>query len=99
MIGQRGFTGRHMLAVMGGFFGIVIAVNVAMATLAARTFGGTVVDNSYVASHQFNHWLARARAQERLGWTVRLELAGDRRVSLSLADHGTALDGPAIEAI
>ena len=30
MIGQRGFTGRHMLAVMVGFFGIVIAVNVAM---------------------------------------------------------------------
>lgn len=99
MIAQRGFTGRHMLAVMVGFFGIVIAVNVAMATLAARTFGGTVVDNSYVASQQFNHWLAQARAQDRLGWTARLDVGAGRRVSVALADHGTAMDGATIAAV
>ena len=54
MMLRRGFTGRHMLAAMLGFFGVVIAVNVVMATLAAKTFSGTVVDNSYVASQQRN---------------------------------------------
>jgi nitrogen fixation protein FixH len=99
MIAHRGFTGRHMLAVMAGFFGVVISVNVAMATLAARTFGGTVVDNSYVASQQFNHWLARARAQDRLGWRARLDVAEDRRVTVALADHGMAMNGAAVGAI
>ncbi len=68
------FTGRHMAAIMFAFFGVVIAVNVTMATFATRTFGGTVVDNSYVASQKYNGWLAEARRQERLGWTALLPL-------------------------
>ena len=69
----RRFTGRHMLALMLAFFGTVVAINVAMATLATRTFGGTVVDNSYVASQKYNDWLAEARAQRGLGWSVAAE--------------------------
>lgn len=65
---SNGFTGRHMAAVMIGFFGVVIGVNAVMATEAARTFGGTVVDNSYVANQHFNRWLDEAGAQRRLGW-------------------------------
>lgn len=99
MIGKKGFTGRHMLAVMLGFFGLVIAVNVTMATLAARTFGGTVVDNSYVASQQFNRWLAEGRAQERLGWTARLALDGRRHVRVQLGDRNGALGGAAVAAV
>ena len=75
----RRFTGRHMLVVMLLFFGVIIAVNMTMAVLATRTFGGTVVDNSYVASQRFNAWLDEARAQERLGWKVAAEVV-DRRV-------------------
>ena len=60
----RRFTGRHMLVLMLAFFGVVVAVNLLMATLATRTFGGTVVDNSYVASQRYNRWLdAGARAE------------------------------------
>jgi nitrogen fixation protein FixH len=99
MIAKRGFTGRHMLAAMLGFFGVVIAVNVTMATLAARTFGGTVVDNSYVASQHFNRWLAEARAQERLGWNVRLAVGEARRVWLALSDRMGALDGAEATAV
>lgn len=77
------FTGRHMLAIMVAFFGVVIAVNVTMARLADSTFGGTVVDNSYVASQDFNRWLADARAESRLGWTATVRLDDDRRLRLS----------------
>ena len=99
MIAKRGFTGRHMLGIMLGFFGVVVAVNVTMATLAARTFGGTVVDNSYVASQRFNRWLAEGRAQERLGWTARLRLDGSRRIRVELTDRIGALGGAEVEAV
>ena len=51
-------TGRHVAAIFIGFFAIVIAVNMLMASYAIGGFGGTVVDNSYVASQKFNGWLA-----------------------------------------
>ncbi|MBH5321791.1 FixH family protein [Aurantiacibacter sediminis] len=62
------FTGKKMTAVMVGGFAVVIAVNLTMATFATRGFSGTVVDNSYVASQNFNSWLDAADAQEALGW-------------------------------
>ncbi|WP_345719153.1 FixH family protein [Rhizorhabdus phycosphaerae] len=75
---RNGFTGRHMAASMVGFFTVVIAVNVTMATVASRTFGGTVVDNSYVASQHFNRWLDEAAAERKLGWTISADRSGDR---------------------
>jgi len=81
-----------MLGIMIAFFGTVIAVNVTMAVFATRTFGGTVVDNSYVASQKFNGWLAQAREQEALGWSHDLRLDGERRVIVALSDAGGPLD-------
>jgi nitrogen fixation protein FixH len=96
---SRPFTGRHMLAIMIAFFAVVIAVNFTMATLAAETFGGTVVDNSYVASQRFNAWLAAARAQERLGWGAELGVDRERRVTLALRDREGPLAGAEIDAV
>src|SRR3546814_8818871 len=59
----RRFTGWHMTAILIAFFAAVIAVNMLMATVAVRSFGGTVVENSYVASQKFNGWLAQ-RSEE-----------------------------------
>jgi len=96
---MRPFTGRHMLAIMLAFFGVVVAVNMLMATLASITFGGTVVDNSYVASQRFNGWLAKGRAQERLGWATRLRLDGGRRVGVAIREDETALAGAELHAV
>lgn len=84
------FTGWHMLATMVLFFGVVIAVNVTMATLATRTFGGVVVENSYVASQEFNGWLKAARAQDRLGWTATVQNIDGRLVVDSRAGGAVA---------
>ena len=89
------FTGRHMAVVLCGFFAVVIAVNMLMATLATRTFGGVVVENSYVASQAFNGWLAKARQQERLGWSINPSLAADRRVTLAVSVANAAASGVA----
>jgi nitrogen fixation protein FixH len=88
-----------MLAIMLAFFGVVVSVNLLMATLASRTFGGTVVDNSYVASQRFNGWLAEGKAQERLGWTTRLSLDDARRVGVGVGEGDVALVGAEIEAV
>ena len=59
----RRFTGWHMTTILVAFFAVVITVNIVMARFALSTFGGTVVENSYVASQHYNEWLARAAAQ------------------------------------
>ena len=81
---QRKFTGWHMLAMMVAFFGVVIAVNLTMARIAIGSFGGVLVENSYVASQEFNGWLAEVRAQEALGWDVKRQLQPDRRLLVSV---------------
>lgn len=94
----RGFTGRHMAVGMIAFFGVVLAVNLLMATAASSTFGGTVVDNSYVASQRFNAWLEEADAAGRLGWTADIGRA-EGRVAIVLRDHGGPLKGASIAAV
>jgi len=96
---MRRFTGRHMLATMLAFFGTIIAVNVTMATLAARSFGGTVVDNSYVATRNYNRWLAEARAQEALGWEREVALDVERRILVTLRRGEAALAGAGLTGV
>lgn len=50
----QGFTGRHMLLTTSAFFAVVIAVNVTMAWYASSSWSGLVVENTYVASQEFN---------------------------------------------
>lgn len=68
---QGKFTGRHMAIIMAAGFGVVIAVNLVMASFAIGGFHGVVVDNSYVASQQFNGWLSQAEKARALGWQVK----------------------------
>jgi len=87
---QRRFTGWHMAGILVAMFATIIAVNIVMAYFAVSTFGGTVVDNSYVATRNYNRWLADARTQEALGWRVRATLDPDRRVRITASSP----DGP-----
>jgi nitrogen fixation protein FixH len=93
----RGFTGWHMLAAMIAFFGVVIGVNMVMATAATRTFGGKVVENSYVATQKFNGWLDQAAAQRRLGWTLAAAGAKGRATVRTVA--GARLTGIAVHPL
>lgn len=76
----RHFTGRHMAAILVAGFGIVVAVNFTMARYAVSTFGGIVVENSYVASQNYNGWLDKAQAQEALGWEAGVTRTADNRI-------------------
>lgn len=92
------FTGRHMAMILIAFFGVVIIVNLVMARFAVTTFGGKVVENSYVASQHYNEWLERAEAQERLGWERVIGVDPDRHVRLAVRKDGAALTGLAVTA-
>ncbi|MEZ2128196.1 MULTISPECIES: FixH family protein [unclassified Sinorhizobium] len=65
----RGFTGRHMLAIMVAFFGVVIGVNITHAWYASSSWSGLVVENTYVASQQFNGRAKAMRAMAASGIT------------------------------
>jgi nitrogen fixation protein FixH len=82
-----------MAAILIAFFGVVIAVNMTMATLATRTFGGVVVENSYVASQKYNGWLAAARKQDQLGWAVEATLDAQRHLIVSANQGGLEVSG------
>ena len=79
------FTGRHITAILVLFFAVVITVNVMMARFATSTFGGVVVENSYVASQHFNRWLDEAQREKTLGWQATADRAADGRVRVKLA--------------
>jgi nitrogen fixation protein FixH len=64
---MRELTGRHVLAITVGAFGVIIGVNLVMAYKAVSTFPGVEVASSYAAGVGFD---ARRTAQVALGWDV-----------------------------
>lgn len=92
--GSFKLTGRHVFLILLSFFGLVIAVNVTMATLASGTWPGLVVANSYVESQRFNSRVAAAREQQALGYELSFVQADDQ-LSLTLRDA----DGKGVEIL
>ncbi|MFT7105762.1 MAG: nitrogen fixation protein FixH [Yoonia sp.] len=70
----REFTGWHMLGLMVGGFGIIIAVNLTLAWNAIATFPGLETRNSYVISQ---HFQADRTAQNALQWDVSAAIEED----------------------
>ena len=94
----RPFTGWHMLAIMIAFFGVVIAVNITLAVLSSSTWTGLVVENSYVASQEFQEKLDALHAQEALGWEHEFAYADGIAVLTIKDGQGRAVDlGPGVE--
>ena len=89
----RRFNGWHFTVIIIAFFGVVIAVNLTMAIFAMSTFGGVVVENSYVASQKYNGWLDAARRQDQLGWTIKPAIDDRRHVIVSVNVDGAVVSG------
>ncbi len=92
---SRTLTGRHVLIIAVAAFGTIIAVNMAMLFAATGTFPGLVVENSYVASQQ---WDSRHAAQQALGWRATTAWR-DGRLLVDLRDRaGRPVEGAALQA-
>ncbi|WP_417310496.1 FixH family protein [Devosia sp.] len=82
---SREFTGRHMLVLVLGFFGVIIAVNATMAVLSSTSWTGLVVPNTYVASQEFEDKRIAHERQQAAGWVGTLNYDG-ARIELRLVD-------------
>ncbi|HSM20417.1 MAG TPA: FixH family protein, partial [Hyphomicrobiales bacterium] len=94
----REFTGRHMLAVILGFFAVVIAANAVLVVVATGSWTGLVARNGYVESQHYNEVLADARRQQRLGWHSALEAARHGLSFKITGADGRPLPGLAVAA-
>jgi nitrogen fixation protein FixH len=83
----RPFTGRHMLAITVSFFAVVIGVNITMAVISGTSWTGLVVDNSYVASQEYQDKLDAHRVQVAAGWVSTFDYDGSR-IRLELVSNG-----------
>lgn len=79
---DKPLTGRTVLIITVSAFAVIIAVNFTMAYLAVGTFPGLEVDNTYVASQEFDD---KRAAQESLGWVVEHTYA-DGELTLTFVD-------------
>ena len=80
-------TGWHVLAIIVGFFALVIAVDVSFAVSAYRTFPGEVSATPYEDGVAYNRKLAQLEAQGRLGWAPVATVAADGGVRLEVRDR------------
>lgn len=96
----RTFTGWHMALILFSFFAVVVSVNLLMARFASSTFGGVVVENSYVASQQFNGWLKQASTEQALGWKGAIARDDEGRATLQLLDkEGKSISAAKVTAV
>ncbi|WP_113448534.1 FixH family protein [Rhizobium cremeum] len=72
------FTGWHMFAILVAFFGTIITVNMTMAYYASSTWSGLVVQNTYIASQEFNGKAAAIRDMLATGIKSKLEVKAGR---------------------
>ncbi|MBK8543735.1 MAG: FixH family protein [Caulobacteraceae bacterium] len=95
--------GGHVLAGLLLFFAAIIAINVAFAVAAVRTFPGEDERRSYTQGLHYNDTLAERRAEARLGWQARTQLSpthAGARLIVRLDDRdGAPIDGATIEGV
>lgn len=77
-------TGRTVLFMLLGFFGVVIGVNMIMMRLAIQTLPGTDVDSAYSASLAYKNEIAAAQDQNGRNWKVdaQIQRSADGAVTL-----------------
>lgn len=91
-------TGRHILAMLFAFFGVIFAVNGVFVYVAESSFSGLETEHPFIKGLDYNQQLAEAKLQFERGWTVNIEQGDD---SLSVVYHdrnGLPLDGLAVSA-
>jgi nitrogen fixation protein FixH len=99
---KRPITGRHVLAILVGFFAVVIAANGVMAWLAIDSFPGLVSADPYREGLAWNRTLAERKVQAALGWQVTVDVSGSgatQAVTARFRDRsGVPLSGLAVNA-
>lgn len=90
----RELTGKHVLAMLLVFFGIIITVSIVFTTLAVKSFRGEDVKQSYRQGVDYNQTLDARAAQLDLGWQAAINVTGtaqDRTLIVKVTGQGDRL--------
>ncbi len=99
MPSERRFTGRHLLYLLLGFFGVMLVANAIFIWLALDTFTGVSSENAYQDGLNYNQRLEAAAEQRSRGWQGTVSHERDR-VDLKLVDAaGQPVRGLVLEAL
>lgn len=85
----RELTGRHVLAMLLVFFGLIICSAIVFTTLAVTSFRGEDVKKSYRQGIDYNQTLAERAVQAQLGWQAAVNVTGeasDRTLIVKVTD-------------
>lgn len=95
---ERVITGRHVLAGLIAFFGVILLVNGIFLYNALSTYTGVVSEEPYRKGLSYNERIQAEKQQKTLGWSSQLALVGQGDgVKLDLADkNGNPVSGLAI---
>jgi nitrogen fixation protein FixH len=96
--GGAPWTGRKMLITMLAFFGVVIGVNMVMATFAVNSFRGVVVKSGFVASQDFNANAALLAEQAGRGWRIEARAVNGAPALFFRGPDGKPIAGLSVEA-
>jgi nitrogen fixation protein FixH len=72
-------TGRHVLAIFGGFFAVVFAVNAYFLTVALTTHSGVVANEPYRKGLKYNERIEASDRQAKLGWSEKISFSSDHK--------------------
>ena len=91
-------TGRKVLLLLLGFFGTVLAANLAMMWQAARTYDGVVAGDAWQRGRAHDSLHAEALAQPARAWRLDILESSQAGVAIRLTDEaGRPLDGLDLE--
>lgn len=86
-----GIQGRHVLAALVAFFGMMFVANAIFVYFAVATFSGGDTSDPYRKGLHYNDTLAAAQRQEERGWRTEVGYDGKtRRLTLSFLDKAMA---------
>ncbi len=68
-------TGKHVLAMLIGFFLVILIANIFLINFAVKSFPGEKEEKSYLQGLNYNQRLAARTEQAALGWTTTIDEA------------------------
>jgi len=84
---KKEWTGKHVLASVVIFFGVIFIANIAMVTLGVKSFPGEDTKQSYRQGLEFNKTIAERNAQIATGWNADITISEKNAIVLKLTDR------------
>ncbi|MAK62117.1 MAG: hypothetical protein CMK09_14185 [Ponticaulis sp.] len=86
-------TGYHVLFILLGFFGVMVAVNVAFTVFAVKSFPGEQVEKSYLQGLNYNQTLEDRAHQAEMGINTQIGLEANTGETIELISVWTDSSG------